>query len=166
MSYIRWIPPSSASGHSLWRFFPIAVIAAMALVVAVNAGLVFAAVHSFPGKAGSEGFALSNHYDAVLNQAEREATLGWTLQAHTDDAGRPFLVATDRNGAPLRGMQVTALVSRPLGEPDERRVAFQETQAGRYVADTVLPAPGQWELTLSASLGSEAMAATRRVIVH
>ena len=45
----------------------------------VNAGLVYAALHSFPGKAGDEGFALSNHYDAVLEREQREAALGWTV---------------------------------------------------------------------------------------
>ncbi len=36
--------------------------------------MVYAALHTLPGKAGGdEGFELSNHYDTVLEQAEREA---------------------------------------------------------------------------------------------
>ena len=50
--------------RSLWRFFPLAVVAGLAFVVLVNAGLVYAALYSFPGKTGDEGFELSNHYDA------------------------------------------------------------------------------------------------------
>ena len=46
----------------------------------VNAGMVYAALHSFPGEAGDEGFALSNHYDAVLEREQREAALGWTVR--------------------------------------------------------------------------------------
>ena len=48
-------------------------------MVLVNAGLVYAALYSFPGKAGDEGFDLSNHYDAVLERGQREAALGWTV---------------------------------------------------------------------------------------
>ena len=77
----------------------------MALVVAVNAGMVYAALHSFPGAAeGDEGFALSNHYDVVLERAQREAALGWTVAAQADEAGRAVVTLTDRIGArPARG---------------------------------------------------------------
>jgi hypothetical protein len=56
--------------RSLWRFFPLAVVAGLAFVVLVNAGLVYAALHSFPGKTGDEGFELSNHYDAVIERGQ------------------------------------------------------------------------------------------------
>ncbi len=151
---------------SMWRFFPFAVAAGIGLVVAVNGGLVYAALHSFPGKTGNEGFELSNHYDAVLAAAEREAALGWTVAAHTDATGRPVVTLTGGDGAPLRGGTVMAVAERPLGARDTRALAFHETDGGRYVADTVLPTPGQWDLTMSASAAGHDLAATRRVIVH
>ncbi len=152
--------------RSPWRFFPQAMIAALGVVVLVNAGMVYAALHSFPGKAGDEGFELSNHYDAVLDREQREASLGWTLIAETDATGRPEIELTERDGSPLRGASVAASAERPLGEPERRTLVFHEAGAGRYVADAVLPAPGQWELTLLASSGGHDIAATRRVIVH
>jgi nitrogen fixation protein FixH len=151
---------------SLWRFFPLAVVAGLGLVVVVNAGLVYAALHSFPGKAGDEDFALSNRYDAVLAQAEREAALGWSVAARADADGRIVVLLTDRTGAPLRGAAVTASAERPLGERELRSLVFHETAAGQFVADSVLSAPGQWELTLSASAAGHDIAATRRVIVR
>jgi nitrogen fixation protein FixH len=152
--------------RSLWRFFPLAVVAGLGLVVLVNAGLVYAALHSFPGKAGDEGFALSNHYDAVLEREQREVSLGWIVAARTDAAGRPEVTLTGRDGAPLRGASVAASAERPLGDPERHTLVFLEAAAGRYVAGEVLPTPGQWDLTLSASLDGHDMAATRRVIVH
>ena len=83
-------------------------------------GMVYAALHSFPGKAGDEGFDLSNHYNAVLDRVQREAALGWTVQARTDAAGRPVVTLTDRDGAPLRGASVAASAQRPLGAPGRR----------------------------------------------
>ena len=166
MSYLGWVPPQSPA-RSLWRFFPWAVVACMTIVVMVNAGMVYAALHGFPGAAGDdEGFALSNHYDLVLDQAQRAAALGWSISAETDDSGRPVVKLTDRDGAPLRGASVAASAGRPLGAPETRALTFREAGGGRYVADAVLPNPGQWELTLSASADGHTMAATRRVIVH
>ena len=152
--------------RSFWRFFPLAVIAGLGLVVVVNAGMVYAALHSFPGKAGDEDFALSNRYDAVLEREQREAALGWTIVAQTDDAGRPLVRLTNRDGSPLHGALLAGSAERPLGDPDTRSVVFHEANAGHYIADAALPSAGQWELTLSASLDGHEVAATRRVIVH
>ncbi len=166
MSYIDW-RAAAPQGRSAWRFFPLAVIGAMALVVAVNAGLVYAAMHSFPGAAeGDEGFALSNHYDAVLERAQHEAALGWTVTAHADEAGRAVVMLADRNGVALRGATVGARAERPLGAPEARALMFHEIEQGTYIADAVLPLKGQWELTLTASEQGQTMAVTRRVIVR
>jgi nitrogen fixation protein FixH len=152
--------------RSLWRHFPLAIVAGLGLVVVVNAGMVYAALHSFPGQAGDEGFALSNHYDAVLEREQREASLGWAVEARVDSMGRPEVRVTDHDGLPLRGVSMAASAERPLGAPERRSLVFSEIATGSYVADGTLPTPGQWELTLSASLGGHDMAVTRRVIVH
>jgi nitrogen fixation protein FixH len=152
--------------HSAWRFFPWAVIGGLGIVVLVNAGMVFAALHSFPGQAGSEDFALSNHYDAVLDREARDAALGWTVTAVADDSGRPLVMLTQRDSTPLRGASVAASAERPIGAPQPRTLGFRETTPGHYLADAALPVFGQWELTLSASVGGSAMTITRRVVVH
>ena len=166
MSYIRWIPASPGPGRSAWRLFPWLVAAAMTVVVVVNAGMIYAALASFPGKAGNEGFELSNQYDAVLDHAQQATELGWRITAVEGKSRTAEVVLTDRSGAPLAGATVTAAAERPLGERDVQRLAFREATAGHYIADKTLPLPGQWELTLSATADGHAMAATRRVFVH
>jgi nitrogen fixation protein FixH len=166
MSYIDW-RSNPSPGRSAWRYYPHAVILSMAVVVAVNAGMVYLALHSFPGAAGGdEGFALSNHYDTVLAQAQHEAALGWTVAAQIDDSGKPVVTLADRDGAPLHSASVAATAERPLGAPQTRMLAFRETAAGHYEADAALPLQGQWELTLTASSDGQTMAVTRRVIVR
>jgi nitrogen fixation protein FixH len=166
MSYIDW-RAATPQGRSVWRFFPLAVMGAIALVVAANAGLVYAALHSFPGAAeGDEGFALSNHYDVVLERAQREAALGWTVAAQVDEAGRAIVTLADRNGVALHGATVGATAERPIGAPHPRTLLFHEVAQGTYVADDVLPMKGQWELTLTTSEQERTMAVTRRVIVR
>lgn len=126
MSYIRWIRPRSRAlppgARSLWRFFPLGLTAAMSVVFAVNGELIWSALHTFPGAAGGdEGFALSNNYNAVMDQAQRAAALGWTVQAAIDHAGRPVLTLAGSDGLPLRSVAVAASAERPLGEPDMQR---------------------------------------------
>ena len=105
---------------SHWKLFPLAIIAGLGVVVLVNVGMVYAALHSFPGKAGDEDFALSNRYDAVLEREQREASLGWTVVARTDVGGVPEITLADRDGSPLRGAVVAATAERPLGAPERR----------------------------------------------
>ena len=152
--------------NSPWRSFPLALMAGLGAVVLINAGMVFAALKSFPGKAGSQDFELSNRYDSVLQRSERDAALGWTVKASTDKARVPVVVLTQRDGTPLHGAWLEGDVGRPLGPTETRHLTFHELAAGRYIADAVLPEQGQWELTLSASAGGSQIAATRRVIVH
>ncbi len=168
MSHIEWIPPQSGRTPpgSAWRLFPWLVAGAMGVVVAVNGGMIYAALTSFPGAASAGDFALSNHYDAVLETAQRDAALGWNIQAQADDRGHPVVTLLDRNGAPLHGATVVGSAARPLGAADTRSLVFQEVTPGSYVAEAVLPSHGQWELTLSASADGHDMAATRRVIVR
>ena len=152
--------------RSLWRFFPLAIVGGLGFVVLVNAGLVYAALHSFPGKAGDEGFALSNHYDAVLEREQRSVALGWKVVAGTDAARRAEVRLTDSDGAPLHDAAVTASAERPLGTLASRALTFHEADAGHYVSDTTLPTVGQWELTIAVSHDDHDIAATRRVMVH
>jgi nitrogen fixation protein FixH len=136
-------------------------------VVVVNAGMIFAALRTFPGAAGDDAsFALSNHYDAALDRAQRVATLGWVVTAETDDVGRVVVTLAARDGVPLHGALLTASAERPLGAPQTHAVRFQELGRGHYVTDAPLAPPGQWDLTLSVSVGNDAIAATRRVIVR
>ncbi|HET7879927.1 MAG TPA: FixH family protein [Acetobacteraceae bacterium] len=151
---------------TLWRYFPLAIAAGLGFVVVVNAGMVYAALHSFPGKAGDEGFALSNHYDAVLEREQRANALGWTVAAQIDAAGLPEVRLSGADGAPLRGAVVSASAERPLGASATHALQFRETDAGRYIADTALPSAGQWDLTISVSRDGDDVGATRRLIAH
>lgn len=151
---------------SHWRLFPWAIAAAMGLVIAVNGGMVYAALHSFPGSAGSDGFDLSNHYDQVIDRAQQQAALGWSVQAAVDADRRPVLQLHDRAGAPLTGAAVRAIAERPLGPSHVATLTFRETAPGRYLGDASLDEPGQWDVQLTASALNHEVATTRRILVR
>ncbi len=137
----------------------------MLLVIAVNVGMVVAALDTFPGKAGSDGFDLSNRYNQVIERVQQQAALGWTVQAETDGS-RPVLLLTDQAGKPLRQAVIRATAERPLGATDSTALTFLETQPGRYVADVALAERGQWDLMLSARAMGHELTTTRRILVR
>lgn len=168
MSFIDVVPPpppTSAPARSAWRWFPWAVAAALLFVVLVNGGMIWAALGTFPGIAGSDGFDLSNHYDRVLDVAARQAALGWRVQVSVDAQAHPAIALTDRAGAPLVGARIQAHAERPLGPAEVTTLTFQGTRDGQYRAAQALPASGQWDLLISASVEGKTVSATRRVIV-
>jgi nitrogen fixation protein FixH len=152
--------------RSAWRFFPWAIGASLGLVMVVNFGMIYAALHTFPGKAGSDGFDLSNHYDAVLDSVARQAALGWKLEAAADAERRPWLSLVDKDGRALAGAHVEATAERPLGATNTTHIAFREQAPGRYVAETPLNLPGQWDLSLVTDAGGHEVITTRRIIVR
>jgi nitrogen fixation protein FixH len=151
---------------SRWRLFPWAIAAAMGVVIAVNVGMVYAAMHTFPGQAGGNGFDLSNRYDQVIARVQRQAALGWSVRVETDAQRHPVLLLRGPDGAPLTGAAVQATAERPLGPQHSTALAFRETARGRYVADGVLAEPGQWDLLLSASAQGHDFTTTRRIVTR
>ncbi|HET8995078.1 MAG TPA: FixH family protein [Acetobacteraceae bacterium] len=152
--------------RSSWRWFPWAITAAMLVVIGVNIGMVYAAMHSFPGAAGGDGFDLSNRYDRVIDQVQRQAALGWSLQASADALGHPVLLLHDRAGAPLAGAVLRGTAERPVGPQDATALAFQELAPGRYVAQLPLSERGQWDLLVSATAEGHRYTTTRRIMVR
>jgi nitrogen fixation protein FixH len=155
---------SAGAGRSGWRLFPWFVAAAMLGVIVVNGGLVYTALHSFPGNAGGDGFDLSNSYNRVLNTAERQAALGWVLTVEQTDARHVTLLLADRAGAPLTNARIAAHAVRPLGPRDTTALEFRLVGPGRYAAEAVLPR-GQWDVLLKVSQGTDALMSERRLVV-
>lgn len=155
--------PEARSG---WRWFPWAIAAAMLAVIAVNAGMMWAAMHTFPGQAGSDGFDLSNRYDRVIDRVQQQAALGWSVQAAADAERHPVLLLRAGSGAQLTGAVLHATAERPVGPEHATALAFRETAPGRYVATAALDERGQWDVLLSASAQGHTYTTTRRILVQ
>jgi nitrogen fixation protein FixH len=175
MSFIDSVPPMRAPGpgnpaeaprRSSWQWFPWAVAGALAVVVVVNAGMMWAALSTFPGAAGSDGFDLSNSYDRVLDRAARQAALGWTVVANLDTDAHAVIALIDRTGNPLAGAQVEARAERPVGPAETATLTFQAAPGGAYRAVQALAEPGQWDLQISVRVDDKVVNVTRRVIVR
>src|SRR5271167_4599784 len=96
---MRW-PNGSAERQprNVWRFFPWFITAGMTTVVVVNIGMVYAALHTFPGDTAGDGYDISNHYNLVLDRVEQQEALGWAARIEMEGAVRPIVILTDRSG--------------------------------------------------------------------
>ena len=147
-----------------YRWFPHGLAAAMGVVFVINGYMVYIALSSFPGVAGTDGFDLSNGYNRVLATAAQQSALGWQIEAGQDDARHPMLRLTDRLGAPLTGAAIDARAERPLGPPDTTVLGFHAIDPARYQADAAL-FPGQWDLLVTVTSGESRFTTTRRIVV-
>jgi nitrogen fixation protein FixH len=150
--------------RTAYRWFPHSLLASMALVFAVNGYFIYAAIDTFPGAAGTDGFDLSNGYDKVMATAAKQAALGWKVESAIDEAHHPVLSLTDKAGAPLSGITIDAHAERPLGPPETTALNFRPLVPATYLADATL-APGQWDILMTVTSGQSRYTATRRLVV-
>ncbi len=151
------------SVDSRWRWFPAAMIGALLAVVAVNAGMIYAALRSFPGSAGQDGFDLSNGYGRILASEARQTALGWHI-AITLDGARPVIRVADRDGAVLSAATVDAVAERPLGPPRSTAMRWKPLSGGAWRAGEALD-HGQWIVLITVRQGQEVFTASDHLIV-
>jgi len=148
-----------------WRWFPAWLGIAMALVFAINGYMVYAAVVSFPGQAGTDGFDLSNGYGRVLESEREQAALGWHVDASVDTGRHPRLQFADRAGQPLPDLHIEAIAERPVGPEERTTLSLRDLGQGRLQSETTLFS-GQWDLLLTVHSGDHVYSTTRRLIVR
>jgi nitrogen fixation protein FixH len=151
------------------RLYPWLFVAAMGLVILVNAAMIFLAVHSFSGLATQDAYAKGLAFDRTLAAARAQAELGWQVDvAATPD---PTVAATvtlsadfrDAAGRALDDLTVRAFLVRPTSAGHDRAVDLADHGQGRYRATAALPLRGEWLLTIVARRDSQTWQSTQRV---
>jgi len=168
---IQPLPRGTAEGPRFGdcRWVPWAIMAAFALVFAVNGGFVYFALESWTGLTTDHAYDEGLAYNRVIEEAEREAKLGWKLAiAFVPDAtgkvgGQLVIDASDRNGMPLERLEIKADFVRPLGEPARIPVLLEHYTRGRYAAALALPQRGQWDVYVTAAEGDAMVHTGRRI---
>ena len=151
--------------RSAWDWFPWAVAASLVVVILINAGMIWAALATFPGQAGEDGFDLSNAYNQVLRAAARQEALGWRVALGVDPARRLRVTLAGPDGRPLSGAVAEAVAQRPVGPRETQRMELVPLPGGGFRA--VLPlARGQWQVALTIHAAGHVYAVDRRLIVE
>jgi nitrogen fixation protein FixH len=144
-----------------WQYFPAAVALWLGLVAVVNGGMVWSALHTFPGTVDDHAFDRSNAYDTVLDNAAKQAALGWQLDVKVQGR-RVVLSLVDRDGKPVADLKLSAVASRPVGPAETTRIELS-AQDGHLVGSPALPGAGQWDLALDGEGAGHDYHVTRRI---
>ncbi|MDB5375518.1 MAG: rane protein [Belnapia sp.] len=145
------------------RWIPWVFVGGMLLVLAVNGGLILAAIRTSSGVAISRPYERGRGYDRVLAAAARQDALGWSAEVAVE--GAALLVGLhDRDGQPVAAT-LTGLLQRPA-ERDAVPLDWLPLGPGRWSAPLAGIRRGQWEarLTLAAPDGAR-FEAQRRILL-
>ena len=146
--------PSKRKDRGWW--YPWIFVAAFLVVVGVNGIMITIAVTTFTGLETKDHFEKGVKYDQAIAGAKAQEALGWSdAFAFTADASKPHaglidVKMTDKAGNAITGLDIKALVVRPVQDGYDTEVTLRHLGAGRYVGDIDVPLPGLWEIRLLA----------------
>lgn len=140
----------------------VAVTAFFGVIIAVDALFLTLAYRSHPGQVAAKPYEAGLIYNAELERQRAQAQLGWRAGAEA----RPdavFVRMVDRDGAPLTGLEVTAILQRPATERGRATLPMTELAPGEFIAR----APGltgAWDTRIEAvDAAGQRFAAERRL---
>lgn len=156
-------------------WYPHIFTAGFAVVIAVNAALVYFATSTFAGLETEGAYDKGLKYNQTLAAAEAQRALGWTATAEVGAVGLPAqgsgrtatltVTLRDRHGGALGGLDVRAALTRPTIAGHDREVRLDHLGGGRYGATVDLPMPGQWDLRVDAAGAAGTYRLAKRVML-
>ncbi len=123
------------------------------VILAVNLTLATLAAKSWSGLVVKNSYVASQNFNEKLSAAARQAQTGWQSRL-TQSGGGLELYLSERGGAPLAGLNVTAVIRHPINEQLDRKTLFRPQAPGRYRSDLRLPV-GLWEIEIRAARGAQ-----------
>lgn len=135
-------------------------------IITVNAIFITLAVQSFPGEDVKRSYVQGLEYNKTLDARARQAALGWNAAARFDGApGAAALVVemTDRSGAPLSGLTISAELRRAVTDKHDHALTFVDQGHGVYRAEIGALDRGGWSLKGQASAEDERFEFTGRL---
>lgn len=149
------------------RLFPWFFVAGFAIVVAVNAAMIWLAVGSFAGLYTTKPRDRGLRYNEVIAEQQRRDALGWRIEARWLPGSRRLEVAVfDAAGKPLAPTRLSAELVRPVEKRRPLPIALEATDIGRFAARVDLPERGNWDLDVVVEHDGQRFALTRRMFLQ
>lgn len=150
------------SRHIPWLF-----VAGFALVVAVNATMIWLALGSFSGLYTAKPRDRGLNYNAVVDAQKARDALGWRVETQwRPETSRLEIAAFDAAGQPLAGARIGVELVRPAEKRPPVAVAMDAIEAGRFAGHVELPARGNWDADIVIEARGERYSLTRRMFLR
>ncbi len=125
-----------------------------AIIIIANAVFITFAVKSFPGEQEKKSYLQGVRFNDRLAEREAQNALGWTAEIATARAEDGLvsieLAFRSATNAPISGLSVEGVLSRPVSDEFDAPVAFEELAGGAYRASIAVPS-GAWRLQATAT---------------
>lgn len=163
--------PTERFGKLTGRHVLIIMILSFGVIFAVNGFFIYEALSTFDGIEADDAYQRGRAYNKDLAAMEAQKALGWKAelsQPVSAAGGITHLAArfTDKTGAPLTGLKVSATFFRPVMVGADQTAIMRETAPGRYEADFKLGYDGNWIVRLAAlGTGNEKFAQETRAFI-
>jgi nitrogen fixation protein FixH len=156
--------PTALASRS--RYIPWLFVAGFAIVIVVNATMIWFAVDSFSGLYTPKPRDRGLHYDEVVAEQKARDALGWRIEAQWRAEERRLAIAVfDAASQPLAGARVFVELVRPVEKRPPLAVAMEAADIGRFAGRIELPERGNWDLDIVVERGGERYALTRRMFL-
>ncbi len=123
------------------------------VVFAVNGYMLYSALSTHTGVVSVEPYRKGLAYNNRIADAERQEAIGWTDTATANRSGLVAVRMQARDGAPLVGLRLTAVLGRAVTARGDMPLTFTEVAPGDYRAMAGPIEAGTWMLTLEAQSG-------------
>ncbi len=145
------------------------VVAFFGVIIAVNVTLAVLAVETLSGTEVASAYNASLAYQNEIEAAQRQDDRHWNVSAAAkrDASGNVnvSINARDAQGTPLKGLQLSVQLQRPVDKRFDRDAVLAEQAPGTYAVRFADVAAGQWDLVIEADSDGAAMFRSRSRIV-
>ena len=128
-----------------------------AVVAGVNFTMMSIALRTMPGVDVKSSYESSQNFNRDIQRARAQAARGWQADVtFIEKAGRTVTLSMrDRNGEPVKGLDVAVRFAHPSDRKADHVAALTEIAPGQYEGEA---APrGVWDLMIEARLADEIM---------
>ena len=125
-------------------------VAFFGVVFAVNGYMLFAALSTHSGVVSVEPYRKGIAYNERIADAEYQNAIGWSDSVSADRSGLVAVRMTARDGTPLKGLLLKAVLGRPVTARGDMSLEFTEVAPGDYRAMVGPIEAGTWMITLEA----------------
>ena len=119
-----------------------------AVIIAVNLTLAVFASTSWTGLVVANSYVASQSFNRDAEIARQQQALGWQMNLAVDRSLAKIAIL-DRDGLPLAGLNIRAVLQRPTDEAGDQVLKLREAGPGIYVADAAIGS-GVWVADVTA----------------
>jgi nitrogen fixation protein FixH len=104
------------------------------IVIAVDVAMAMMAYRTFSGEVATDPYDAGLLFNRTLAERSAQAALGWTADIDMIKGGDLRVTVKGRDGAPIDGLKVSAVLERPATEAGRESLAFARSAPGVYDA--------------------------------